>query len=88
MTSKPELTKEEKKELFDTCREKLHEVFPDQIRSILGRELTRDGLNMLHEMLQNRLVVKSLFYMLFDLLWIEIFPELRDVLTCASVLET
>lgn len=87
MTSKPQLTKEEEEELFNTCREKLHEVFPDQIRSILGRELTRDGMNMLHEMLQNRLVVKSLFYMLFDLLWIEIFPELRDVLTCASVLD-
>jgi hypothetical protein len=87
MTSKPELTKEEEKELFDICREKLHEVFPDQIRSILGRELTRDGLNMLHEMRQNRLVVKSLFYTLFDLLWIEIFPEHRDVLTCAAVLD-
>lgn len=87
MTSAPQLTKEEENQLFDTCREKLHEIFPDQIRSILGRELTRDGLNMLHEMLQNRLVVKSLFYMLFDLLWIEIFPELRDVLTCASVLD-
>ena len=48
---------------------------------ILGKELTKDGLDVVHEMLQNRVVVTSLFYMLFDLLWIEVFPELRDVLT-------
>jgi len=35
----------------------------------------------MHEMLQNRVVVKSLFYMLIDLLWIEVFPELRDSLS-------
>jgi hypothetical protein len=87
MTYAPPLTEEEEKKLAETSREKLHAGFPEQIRSILGQELTGDGLDMVHEMFQNRLVVKSLFYMLFDLLWIEIFPELRDVLTCASALD-
>ena len=43
--------------------EKLHGGFPEQITAILGQELTEDGLDMVHEMLQNRIVVKSLFYM-------------------------
>ena len=42
---------------------------------------------MLHEMLQNRLVLRSMAYMLFDLMWEEIFPELQDVLTGGSVLD-
>lgn len=79
MEKAPTPTEEEERILAETSREKLHEVFPDSIRSILGKELTRDGMDMLHEMLQNRLVVKSLFYMLFDMLWIEIFPELSSV---------
>ena len=79
MEKAPTPTLEEEQKLAATSREKLHEVFPDSIRSILGKELTRDGMDMLHEMLQNRLVVKSLFYMLFDTLWIEIFPELSSV---------
>lgn len=84
---KPPYSKEEEENLRKTSREKLHDGFPEQIRSILGQELTRDGLDVLHEMLQNRVVVKSLFYMLFDILWIEIFPELRDALPCASALD-
>jgi Sorting nexin C terminal len=87
MTKAPTPTPEEERKLAEGSKELLHEGFPEQIRSILGRELTKDGMDMLHEMLQNRLVVKSLFYMLFDMLWIEIFPELRDVLTCASALD-
>jgi len=87
MVFAPPLTKEQEEQLESQCREKLLRGFPEQLRSILGTELTRDGLEMLHEMLQNRLVMKSLFYMLFDMLWIEIFPELRDVLTCASSLD-
>jgi hypothetical protein len=33
----------------------------------------------MHEMLQNRLMVKSIFYILMDLLWLEVFPEIGDV---------
>jgi hypothetical protein len=87
LVPRPLLTPEEEVSLQDDSRQKLHECFPEQLRAILGRELTRDGLDMVHEMLQNRLVVKSLFYMLFDLLWIEVFPELRDALPCASALD-
>lgn len=87
LVPRPLLTHEEEVALQDNSRQKLHECFPEQIRAILGRELTRDGLDMVHEMLQNRLVVKSLFYMLFDLLWIEVFPELRDALPCATALD-
>jgi hypothetical protein len=83
----PLLTEEEEANLREKSRKNLHDGFPEQIRSILGQELTEDGLDVFHEMLQNRIVVKSLFYMLFDLVWIEVFPELRDALTCASALD-
>jgi hypothetical protein len=69
------------------AKEVLHESFPEQVRAILGKELTRDGLDIFHEMLQNRVVVKSMAYMLFDLLWLEVFPEIGDVLVCGAALD-
>ncbi|KAL7573611.1 hypothetical protein ACA910_008745 [Epithemia clementina (nom. ined.)] len=65
----------------------LHNGFPDALRAILGQELTRDGLNIVHEMLQNRVVVRSMAYMLFDLLWVEVFPEIGDVLQGGAALD-
>jgi hypothetical protein len=85
--SKPPTTPEESKEMSDKALEKLPLIFPDQVRAIIGQEITQDGLEMLHEMLQNRVVTKSLAYMLFDLLWAETFPELQDVLTGGEALE-
>lgn len=87
MKSKPLLTEEEETLLREQSLVKLHANFPDTLRTILGKELTKEGLDMIHEMMQNRLVVKSMFYMLFDLVWIEILPELRDSLPCASALD-
>ncbi len=85
--SAPPFTPEEEKTLEEKSRVKLHEGFPEQFRSLLGKELVSNGLDMIHEMLQNKIILKSLFYMLFDLLWIEVFPELRDTLPCASSLD-
>ncbi|GKY90805.1 hypothetical protein MPSEU_000053300 [Mayamaea pseudoterrestris] len=76
--SSPEELRDQSRQAMDA----LHSSFPEQIRSVLGKELTRDGLNMLHEMLQNRLVVKSIFYILMDMLWLDVFPELGDVVEC------
>ncbi|KAL3920500.1 MAG: hypothetical protein SGILL_003233, partial [Bacillariaceae sp.] len=87
MKPRPLLTKEEEDNLRTESLAKLHSEFPDRFRKILGKELTKEGLDMIHEMLQNKLVVKSMFYMLFDLIWIEILPELRDSLPCASALD-
>lgn len=87
LTAAPVLTEAEEANLRLKSQQALHSAFPESLRAILGPDLTRDGLDVVHEMLQNRVVVKSLFYMLFDLLWIEIFPELRDVMACASALD-
>ena len=87
MKAAPLLTPEEERILRDKAKMKLHERFPDQVRKLLGKEMTKEGLDMIHEMLQNKVIVKSLFYMLLDLLWIEVFPELRDTLPCASALD-
>jgi hypothetical protein len=85
--SSPPTSAEELAEDSRKAKEVLHASFPEQLRAVLGQELTRDGLDIFHEMLQNRLVVKSLSYMLFDLLWLEVFPEIGDVLDCATVLD-
>ena len=86
-TAAPPQTKEELDEERDKAKRMLHESFPDQVRTVLGQELTRDGLDILHEMLQNRVVVKSMSYMLFDMIWLEVFPEIGDVLECAAALD-
>lgn len=85
--SKPPLSLEELQEQANKAKELLHGSFPDQVRTILGQDLTRDGMDIFHEMLQNRMVVKSMAYMLFDLMWVEVFPEIGDVLPCGAALD-
>eukprot|EP00547_Thalassionema_nitzschioides_P005103 CAMPEP_0194209836 /NCGR_PEP_ID=MMETSP0156-20130528/7824_1 /TAXON_ID=33649 /ORGANISM="Thalassionema nitzschioides, Strain L26-B" /LENGTH=1937 /DNA_ID=CAMNT_0038937073 /DNA_START=10 /DNA_END=5823 /DNA_ORIENTATION=+ len=70
------------------ARSALPKAFPDQLRSVLGTEIVNNGLDMLHEMLQNRVILKSMIYMLFDLLLAEAFPELHDILTGSLALES
>lgn len=84
--SKPPTCEEELQRQAQTSKDLLHSSFPEQVRAILGQELTRDGIEIFHEMLQNRMVVKSMAYMLLDLLWVEVFPELGDVMPCGSAL--
>ena len=86
--SAPPLTEAQLAEQRDKCRALLHEKFPDALRAILGQELASDGVNVLHEMLQDRQAVKSLAYTLFDHFWLEVFPELGDVLDCGTALGT
>lgn len=86
-TPAPPLTDQDKLDLKINSKEKLLQVFPEQLKRVLGQEITEEGLDLLHEMLQNRLVVKSLGYMIMDMLWQEIFPELEDILTGISCLE-
>jgi hypothetical protein len=85
--SKPPTSLAELRRQADEAKQCLHSNFPEQVRAILGQELTKDGMDIFHEMLQNRMVVKSMAYMLFDLLWIEIFPEIGDVLQCGEALD-
>mmetsp|Transcript_31112 Transcript_31112/g.67306 ORF Transcript_31112/g.67306 Transcript_31112/m.67306 type:complete len:180 (+) Transcript_31112:2376-2915(+) len=73
----PPLTDQEEFDLQQNSKEMLEKMFPDQLRTVLGKH-TDEGLDMLHEMLQNRLVLKSMAYMIMDLVWVELFPELGD----------
>jgi Sorting nexin C terminal/PX domain len=86
-TSSPPTPPDELEEQSRSAKEALHAEFPEQLRTILGQDLTKDGIDILHEMLQNKLVMKSVGYMLFDLLWLEVFPEIGDVLECGTVLD-
>lgn len=86
-TSSPPMTPEQLIEQMEKCKTALHTNFPDALRTILGQDLTHDGLDILHEMLQNRVVVRSMAYMLFDILWLEVFPEIGDVIQGGAALE-
>jgi hypothetical protein len=86
-TKKPDLTQEEEKEMELKAKELLPKVVPDQLRRSLGDELNAEGMAMLHEMFQNRLVVKSFGYMMVDMLWLEIFPGMSDIISGTSALD-
>ena len=85
-TKAPDLTEQEKLELKINSKTILEKSFPDQLKTVLGKH-TEEGLDLLHEMLQNRLVLKSMAYMLLDMVWAEIFPELGDFVTGAECLD-
>ena len=86
-TSAKPLTPEQSTEIARTSRELLKETFPDQLAAVLGNDITESGLDLIHEMLNNRLVLKSMIYMMADSLLLEAFPEMRDILTCSQVLD-
>jgi len=85
--SAPPTPPEELKEQAEKAKQVLHNSFPEALRAVLGQELTKDGLDIFHEMLQNRVVVKSMAYMLLDIMWLEVFPEIGDVLPCGAALD-
>jgi hypothetical protein len=86
-TPSPESTEEEKEKQRDLAKELLKQSLPVQLKQILGEELNEEGVAMFHEMLQNRVVVKSLGYTILDLLWLELFPSLSDILTGTKALD-
>lgn len=85
-TKGSDLTEREQLELKVKSKRMLEQILPLQLKTVLGRH-SDEGLDLLHEMLQNRLVLKSIAYMLLDLVWAEIFPELIDFTSGAECLE-
>ena len=85
-TKAPDFTEEEQLDLKRNSKKILEKMLPDQLKTVLGKH-TEEGLDILHEMLQNRVVLKSMAYMIMDLVWAEIFPELGDFVTGAESLE-
>jgi len=86
-TKKPDLTDEEEKEMELKAKDLLRTALPDQLHRVLGDDLNAEGMAMLHEMLQNRLVLKSFGYMIVDMVWLEIFPGMSDILSGTASLE-
>lgn len=84
-TKGPDLTEREQLQLKLNSKKILERALPLQLKTVLGRH-SDEGLDLLHEMLQNRLVLKSIAYMLLDLVWAEVFPELIDFTTGADCL--
>jgi len=82
------LTRDESEALASTSKILLRESFPDHLTAVLGHEISDNGSDLIHEMLNNRLVLKSMIYMMADTILLEAFPEMSDVLTCSQVLES
>ncbi len=54
----PLVSDDESTKLKCESKKMIKKCFPDQLRTVLGKH-TDNGLDMLHEMLQNRMVLKS-----------------------------
>lgn len=80
----PEQDPEELKMQMEQAKSLLMAMFPEQMRAVLSQDIAENGIDVLHEMLQNRVVLKSIAYQLMDDAWGEIFPDLRDVVSGAS----
>ena len=77
----PPLTETEKNDLESDSLKILCQTFPDQVKTVLGHDISNEGLFILHELLQNRVVLKSITYMILDAILLEMFPEMSDILT-------
>lgn len=62
-------------------------MFPEQMQAVLSEDIAMDGVGILHEMLQNRVVLRSMSYMLMDEVYASIFPGLNDVVTGSSAVD-
>ena len=85
-TPGPSLNADQQRQLEDDSREKLKQFLPDQVRqikSVLGDDFDK-GIDTLHEIIQNKVVLKTLTYTLLDLLLLELFPEIEDELLIAK----
>ena len=83
----PTMTSSEQDELREKARSLLYNAFPDQLKAVFGEEMSMDGINILHEMLQNRVLLKSLAYQIFDTLCLELFPEIGDVVSGSKAVD-
>ena len=63
---------------MEEVRAQLPQLIPAQVSKVLGLELSEKGLQTLHCMLQNELILKSFVYSVVDELLIEMFPEMKD----------
>jgi hypothetical protein len=48
------------------------------LESVIGQGKAEQGVARLFDMLQNSLLLKSLFYMLLDLIFVEVFPDTAE----------
>ena len=68
----------------DAAAEKMLGWVPRVVRGVVGGESGEQRVRWLHEMLQYPLLNKHLFYILFDEVVVELFPELRTSTTEAK----
>ena len=72
-----ELDLEQKVSLATEVHKQLHGAIPEQVISIVGADLGREGADVLFEVMQNDIVLRSIAYQLLDLILLEAYPELK-----------
>ena len=77
MEPAPYLTLEEKVELAKRVHSKLHDAVPETLSSVVGGALAEEGVDILYEVVQNDIVLRSISYQLLDLILLEAFPDLK-----------
>jgi hypothetical protein len=86
--SAPPMTTDEQDQLQEKSRYLLQKYFPEQLKTMFGEDMSMNGINILHEMLQNRLVLKSIAYQIFDTVFLELFPEISDVVSGSKAVDS
>ena len=74
--SVPPMTDDEKERIYGEAFGKIHSIIPEVVTNVLGEPLAKDGVNIVFEMVQNEVVLKSFVYMLVDLILLELYPEM------------
>jgi hypothetical protein len=75
-TSAAPLTRDKSEALASTSKILLRESFPDHLTAVLGHEISDNGSDLIHEMLNNCLVLKSMINMMADTILLEAIPDL------------
>lgn len=64
----------------------LKKVIPATLDPLIGRDQSEKGMIRVYHMLQNWVLLKSLFFIILDLVLIELLPDLAEVLDGADCL--
>ena len=76
MVPAPPYTLRDKVELAETVQANLDSLIPDTLTSVVGDELAGNAAQLLFEVFQNPLLLRSISYQLLDLILLEVYEDL------------
>ena len=67
-------------------QQSLRNTVPVALDSLIGRDQSEKGVVRMYHMLQNPILLKSLFYIVLDLVIIQLLPEMAETFAGADCL--